>query len=258
MTNEIIKVLNKNKSVIENAINLDNKRMQYDLTFDDLLGVCIKLRNKNYQINKSETVKTSIVIYNGNPKITLELALTALLYRLNFIFTINDDFLAINSILISIIERIIKQTKMSNFIKLYNNVLIAELSKTENLADNIIYIGDKFNYQNIKKYTSLPVIYNGYGEVIVYTDDEESFKEELNKIQEYAFQNDITINFYNGNIDKDMELINYDVQNDTCVIFSEDNEKIEKFKNTVNSKKVFINESPFENYEFEFDINKLI
>lgn len=256
----IFEILKENKEVIEKCISLDNRKMSADFKFNDLIRICEKVKKEKYKINNISDIKTFMVIYNGNPRITLELLLINLFCKNNLIFIIHDDFLGTNSILISIIEKIVKQSNINCFIKLYNNISLSEITKTEELLDKIIYIGNKFNYQNFKRYTNLPIIYNGYGEVVIYTDDETKFKGQLDEIQKYAFENDIAITFYNKDIDKSIDYINYDVKNDKCAIFSNDNKKIEKFKSNVKSNKIFVNENPFINYEFEFkfDINDLI
>lgn len=260
MITNIIEILKENQEIIEKCINLDNRKMSEEFKFHDLIKICEKINKKNYEIKNKTNPNTFMIIYNGNPRITLEMLLINLFCKNNLIFIIHDDFLGTNNILISIIEKIIKQSNINCFIKLYNNISLSEIPKTEELADKIIYIGDKFNYQNFKGYTSLPIIYNGYGQVLIYTDDEMNFQKELDETQKYAFENDIAITLYNKDIEGSIENINYDVSNDVSVIFSNDNEKIEKFKNEVHSKKIFVNENPFVNYEFEFnfDINDLI
>lgn len=247
----------KNKEILKDAIELDNSKWGGTFKFSDLIGAAKDIESRNYKV-ENVTNSTYIVLYNGNPSITLELAILGAIANSNMIFMIYDNNLATNNILVKMIEQIAEKNETKIFIKLYNNISKEDIKRSTELADKIIYIGDKFEYHNVKRNYGLPVIYNDYGNIAIYTDDEESFAGELAKINSYAFENDIAIDFYNGNIEKELEYINYGVAVGTCAIFSNDENSINLFKNKVNSKKIFVNESPFKEYKFDFDINDLI
>ena len=204
------------------------------------------------------TNNTYIVIYNGDPMVTLELALDGMITNSNMIFMIYDEMLATNTVLVKIMQRIIEDKKISSFVKLYNNVCEKDIKKSASIATKIIYIGDRFEYQNVKKSYDIPVIYNGYGNVVIYCEEENSFRDELIKMHEFAYDNGITIDFYDGELEKELEYINYDVPADTVAIFSNDEQKIKRFLKKCNAKKILVNQNPFENYRFEFDINQLV
>jgi len=60
-----------------------------------------------------------------------------------------------------------------------------------------------------------------------------------------------------GDLEKELEYINCDGGTDRVAIFSNDEGKINMFKESVNSKKIFVNENPFTDYRFRFDISEL-
>jgi len=246
----------KNKEILENAIELDNSKWGGSLKFEDLLKVGRDVSERDYKKEVSSS-NTYIVLYNGDPKITLELAILGIKSSSNMIFMIYDDDFATNNLLIKIMQQLAEETGDKSFVKLYNNVRNEDIRKSTEFADKIIYIGDIFEYHNVKRQYNLPIIYNGYGDVTVYTDERETFNDELIKINNYAFENDIVVNFHEGDLEKELEYINIDVTLDTCVIFSNDENKINLFKEKVNSKKIFVNESPFTDYRFDFDISEL-
>jgi gamma-glutamyl phosphate reductase len=257
MQSKITNYLIKNKEILQQAINLDNSKWENSFGFESLLKIGQDIDEGNYNI-ESKNNNTYMVLYNGNPSVTLELALMGIITNSNMIFMIYDNMLAVNTIIVKMMEQIIKEEELKNFVKLYNNSKNKDIKRSINFTTKIIYIGDKFGYENAKKDYNIPIIYNGYGSVAVYTDDEEHFIEELTEIQNYAFENDIELDFYDGDLEEEIQFINYDMPADTCVIFSNDEDKIKLFKETLNSRRILVNENPFKEYNFEFDINELL
>ena len=65
--------------------------------------------------------------------------------------------LATNTVIIDILNRIIKENKWNNFIKLYNKVKLEDIIVKSKKFDKIICIEDEFKYEYIKKNTNIPV-----------------------------------------------------------------------------------------------------
>jgi len=258
--NKIYKYLIENKEIIQEAIKLDNSKWGTAFSIEELLQVGKEASGRTYTSDfKTNPRKTYIVLYNGDPTITLELSIIGARLGLNIIFMIYDDMLATNTLLVKLMQQTMERHGTKTFVKLYTNIEKEDIRKSTKLADKIIYIGDRFEYNNIRREYNIPVIYNGYGHVDVYTDVEVSgkYEEELKEIINYAFEHDIAVDFHSGNLEKELEYIDSDVAGDTCVIFSDDENKIKLLESKVNCKRIFINEDPFREYKFKFDIDEL-
>ena len=66
--------------------------------------------------------------------------------------------LATNSLIIAMINKILEEEKINNFVKLYNKTKLEDIIfKAENL-DKIICIDDEFKYEYIKNHANNPNI----------------------------------------------------------------------------------------------------
>ena len=255
----LIKYFRENRRIIEKAIEIDYKRWNRKIEFNKFLEIINKI-SYEYAENdmKSKDIKTYVVIFNGDPYVTFEMVIKLLLTNNNGIFMIRNYMFATNSILITIIQNIIKMLKIKLIIKLYNNVDLTNIISQEKDIDKIIYIGDKFTYEYIDQNSNLPVIYNGYGSAIVYVEEKEKFKDIIEKINILAEELNLEIKIYfNANIDIFIKDINSKNRNYSCTILSNDIKSIEKFKKLINSKNIYVNENPFRNLEFSFDMKLL-
>jgi hypothetical protein len=121
-----------------------------------------------------------------------------------------------------------------------------------------IFIGDKREYQPVKKKISIASIYSGYGNVDVFIESKE-FKELLLNMNKYANENNININVYdNTSMEETLEFINkYDIT-DCFVVLSKNTDMIYRFISEIKAKNIYINRSPFEDYKLEISEKDLI
>ena len=136
--------LEKNKSLIEKSLEIDNKKWEESFNIEQLF----KEENKSeYALEKN---KAYLVIYEGQPEITNILLKNAILKDSSIVFTIKDYYLATNRILISIANKCIQENKKQVLYKLYNNIDDEKIYEATQNPDETIYVGDKGDFNYIK------------------------------------------------------------------------------------------------------------
>ena len=243
------KILLSYKNNIERLIDLENIRYNQKISIN---MVDYYINNIDYEDNSE--AKSYIIVYNGNPLITLYLSIKSILNNKNIVFMVSDDyFYETNKFLIDLFNKIIKSNKLKNIIKIYFNFDENKLLENSNICDEIIYIDDKYDLLRLKQNSKVPVEYNGYNTVYVYYEDSEENYKILNEIDEYCKYNNITLQTLEDNdILENIRIINSIAQNYMCIILSQDVDKQKDFKERVRSAYIVINENPFKDNKYIF------
>lgn len=131
--------IDKNEHVLEKALQIDNKKWNEQLNLEDIL----KQENLDLRLEKN---KTYLVIYEGDPIITRIILEKAIEASANIIFTIDDYYLAINTILVGIANKLLEENDLKNLFKIYNNVKEDKIFENTKQVDTTIFIGDKENF----------------------------------------------------------------------------------------------------------------
>ena len=132
------------------------------------------------------------------------------------------------------------------------------IANLQTFFNKVIFIGDKRDYVQMKKKFVIPTIYAGFGNVDVFIDSKE-FRDLLLDINEYARNNNIKINYYDGTqVEDTLTFINRFELTDSFVLLSKDTETIYKFISEVKAKNIYINKNPFENYKLNITEKDLI
>lgn len=239
----------KEKQGIYEAISRDYKENEMNIEFEKFLDIFNKVASE--EVAKKSEARVITVIYNGNPYVTLELALKGMLSNSNLVLISENIMGNLNKQIIDIMKKIINNLKLQLVIKWYPDGDTSKISELEDITNKIIFLGDKRIYRKLKSKVEMPIIYNGYGSIIIYTDDEDEFEEQIYEIKDYAIENNISINVYSDEINEDVEYINKDGINHICIIFSNDISKIEMFKRKVKSNYVLVNDTKIENLILE-------
>ena len=229
----------KEKQGIYEAISRDYKNNDLKVDYNQLLDVLLKTSKED--LKKDNKQKVITVVYNGNPCITLELALMGIINNTNLILISDNIMNNLNNQIIDIMKSIAQEMHLKIIMKWYPDGDINKISGIENITNKVVFLGDKRIYRKLKNNVNIPVSYNGYGSIIIYTDDQDEFEAEIYDIKDYAIENNISVNVYNGEIDEDIEYINKDGINHISIIFSNDTSKIEKFKQMVQSDYILVN-----------------
>lgn len=250
------------KNIFNKAFEIDKKKHPVYIEFEKMVQIIdSQIQNDNFIVkftpeNIIDGYGNIAVDYNGSPYVTMELALMALRTHNNIIF-FSKKYYAINSMIIQTLNKACQKNK-------YGEIGLVEFGNDDDIVQNqslfdlMIYIGDKREYQKIKRKINLPVIFYGYGYVDVYVESRE-FKDLLLDIDEFANKNDIIINYFdNTSFDETLEFVNKYEISDSFVLISKNTDMIYKFMSQIRVNKFYINQNPFENYEFKFDENKLV
>ena len=134
--------LNKNEFVLNQALKIDNKKRNEQITKQDII------KNKNIELILEKN-KTYLLIYDGEPIITRIILEKAINVSANIIFTINDYYLATNTILIGIANKLLEENNIKCFFKIYNNVEENKIFENTNEVDATIFVGDKEDFDYI-------------------------------------------------------------------------------------------------------------
>lgn len=136
--------INKNKHILEKSLEIDNEKWNENLKFEEVLNYS---GLENLVLEKH---KTYLVIYDGEPIHTKIIISKALEINANIIFILDDYFLATNSFLTQVANKLIKEKNKKMFIKLYNNIYEEKIFKSTSEVDTTIYIGDERNFEYIQ------------------------------------------------------------------------------------------------------------
>lgn len=255
-----------NKTVILKTIALEMQEWDYEIQLEKLLEVIDKYEEKE-EIFKKEVesvvceeyetlheIGNVAVIHQNNPYVILALALIGIRTHNTLTFYLTDKLLAINAVLIQIIQKALKREDIIN----YQQVVKEEaFYKEQEQFDCLIYFGNQYEYFTFSKRLCIPSIFENFGEVYVFIDNT-SFKDEFLQMDRFAYDYHICVKYYKGNLEEAIQNINRLGIVKTAVIYTNDKEKAYAFLENVKSEEVYINTNPFIQYEFHFDENKLV
>lgn len=247
-----------NKDIIEKIDEIDrqNSPKMQKIEIEKLLKIIDKYKDKT--ILKEKETKNIIISYYGDPYITMELCIKSIITNNKIILAIEDFRLGLNKIIVEIFNKILKERKIYNTIFIYNLLNKKEINENIDNIDKIIIIGNKNKYTNLKKEKTPKIEYLPFNNIELCYDSEE-FEELQQKIYEYARDNYIEIEIYDDKYDfnKNIEIINKFGEGFCAVLLTKCQQNVEKFKQKVKAKYIFINENPFNKINFEIPIEKL-
>ena len=135
--------IDKNKIVLDKALEIDNIKWNESINFKYII------KNKDLELILKKN-KTYLVIYEGEPLITKTILEKAIQISANVIFTINDYYLATNTILVGIANKLLEENNIKCFFKLYNNIKESKIFENTDQVDTTVFIGDKENFDYIE------------------------------------------------------------------------------------------------------------
>lgn len=246
LLNEILEILKKsiiaNSNLIMKANKEDVKLNKKQIKIDDFINIIENYKEDECILNDDER---KIIIYKGNPYLTLNLCLQALTQRTKVLLMQEGLLTKVNEVLIKIFEKVLEDYKITNLIDKIQYSL-EEYNEIKNLFDETIVIGNTTIYNLLEKQTDV-IKYFPYYNIGLYCDSDD-----LLKLQEaiyiYANENEYEIEiYYEDDINKVIEMINYDQMKNVAILLTQNNTNKEKFENEIKNKKIVINENPFKN-----------
>ena len=252
------------KSTFEKAVKLDIDEWEYETSLDDILSTIDSLKEKEYLLKKSKreivTGHGKVAILNSfNPISNLKAILSLVRTGNRPSLFVDEKLLATNKIMVEIINNALDNSKIKG-VKEYKVELI-EINKIEdfisyeskyNLA---LFIGSFYEYQKFIKRINIKSIFVSFGEISIYVDAQEEFEKILAEISKYAYNNEIKIKYYNGDLKEAIKEIN-DMQNisKTVAIFTKNIDQAFEFVEDIKSENIYINKDPLK--DLSIDINE--
>lgn len=243
MLNEILNKLKEtiitNSSLILDANKEDVKHNKKQVKIKELLEIVENYRNNECVLNDDER---KIIIYRGDPYLTLHICLQAITQRTKVLLIHQQFMLGVNEILLKIINELLEEYKIFNLIYKFDEFSQKELNKVKYSYDEIIVIGNTTIYQMLNEEN---VKFYPYNNIDLYCDSEE-----LEKLQEaiyiYANENEFELEvIYEDTIDEAIQFINSDENKNIAILLTNNEINKEKFLNEIKGKEIFVNENPF-------------
>lgn len=247
--NQILNSFKENEKIIIDAFETELKDYGHKINVQALKDI---LKSSNDIMTLDNVNKMNIALYySGDVNITMLFILFALKNDLT-ITLFNERYDVFNNCIIAMIEEILKESRINNIYFKYDDKYNEKfLIDNQNEFDNIIFIGDYFEYRNLKYRIKKEMIYNNYGFIKGYIDKENN-TEEYQKIMKYCYVNNIDMDFYT---DKE-EFLEEVGEEDKVIIFSNNKLEVEEIKEKISNKDILYNEFPYDNYKF--DINEVL
>lgn len=252
LINKIIKEIKLNEETIKKMNDIDSKYYDMKINIESIIDI-LKIF-KNYKIKNQNVTKSALTIASGNPYITIAICMKAIIENRNQIIDIEQRMLAVNAIVVSIIQKVIKENNKRIEIKIENNVTKEWINNSNiediEIIDNIEKYDElKNNIKSIKNIKSIHLL-----DIELYTDAEEELQELQDTIYDYCTENFIGIEIYKEkNINELINKVSKIGDKNWLVILSkETNITEEEIKQKTKYKKVTINKNPFK------EINKTI
>lgn len=229
----------KNSNLIMGCNREDVKSYRKQIKIKELLNIIDEYKDSECILAEDER---KIIIYKGDPYLTLHLCIQALTRR-NKVLLFHEEFmLGVNEIIIELFNKVLKSYNIYNLIDEISNYTVKEIKKIENYFDEIIVIGDTTSYQALE---SKSIKFFPYNNIMLYCDTKG-----LEKLQEaiyiYANENQYEIEIlYEENIDDVIEIINSDDFANVAVLLTRDHQSKEKFEANIKNKEIYVNDNPF-------------
>lgn len=257
--------LAKKEKTLQKAFSLDEKEWEYKVDLGKILEAIDTVKNEKYlpKFTKEEIVDglgdIILVVKNQNPYLIFEFVLYSIYTNNKVTAILENKLLASNKVLLELIRNVLKENKYDE-----NIVSFKELKSTfdiidiQNDYDLLYYFGNKEEYLSFIKRIHIDSIFENYGEIDVYVDSND-FKDELLKIDKFAYINEIKVNYYNSSLEEAEKIMNNKNNiNKISVIFTKDINNAYKFVKNIKSENVYINVNPITNFSFNINQNNLV
>ena len=246
--NKINNILNDiNNSFIENELLIveankkDVDEYKKKVKIKTLIDIIDTYRNSNVPIdNNFNQIKH--VVYIGDPYLTLNICLQAIINRCKVVLTYSNFMKNVNNIILQLITEVIQKYNMEEYISFLDSYSISEI---KSFQDDIVIVGDTNMYELLKN--NVNVKYFPYNNIVLYTDSNEleDLKEAIYIVaDENKYELEI---LYDEDIYNVIETINQNELCNTVILLTQNESNIEIFKNSIITKNLYINENPYKN-----------
>ncbi len=239
---ELKKKIVAKKDYIINANKEDIKVNKKQIKIKEFLKIIDSYENSECVMNSDER---KIVIYKGDPYITLHVCLQALTLRNKILIVQNNFMYGVNEVLIKIIETVLNDYKITNLITHCNDYTTKDIFSFKKMFDEIIVIGDTILYQQLIDDDEINVKFYPYNNICMFSDNKE-FEKLQEAIYIYANENQYEMEIlYDEDIEDVIDQINSDDFVDIAILLTKNNYNKELFETLIDNKQVFVNDNPF-------------
>ena len=223
---------------------IDLNHYKEKITIEDMKRYLEEFKEPE-KINEKEIM----ILNTGNPEVVFKSCLELLSNNINAIIGIQDFCLAQNTLIIEMMNKVIKGNNLKTKLELKNLLKDKEIIEFSKNLDKIICVGDSNLYNRLEgEVTNIEL--NPYGIFEIYSDSAE-YEELERTFFDYCYQNEFEAEDYSDlELDDAIRLINKNGYKFATVLFSKDEEKQKKFK-TIDSKYIIINKNPFKEISFK-------
>lgn len=235
-------VIIKNKYLINEANKEDLKHSRKQIKIKEFIDIIEKYKQTQGFLTKENERK--IVIYKGEPYLTLHIYLQAYTQKTK-VMLINQNFMnGVNAILFNIFNQVLAEYNITNLIDNITSFSMQKYLEIKDAYNQTIVIGDSTIYQLLEK-SENNIKFFPYNNIAIYCEDEK-----LEQLEEaiyiYANENQCEIEtIYADKLDDVIKIINNDTFKSMAVLITQNNENREKFFYEIKNKEIFVNENPF-------------
>ena len=173
---KIEKNLIKNKKNLQKAFDLDYKEWEIKISFEKLIELIAKIKEKEYlpKFTKQEIVSgvgKIVLITNQNPYLIFNFCLNAI-YTNNYVdVMLEEKMLATNKVLLEIVKKSIEELKLDSNIINYLEAHKNEIVSKQDDYDILYYFGNKKEYIDFSKRIHIDSKFENFGEMYIYIED---------------------------------------------------------------------------------------
>ena len=232
----IEKELKDREIEIEERLAIDFKYSKMKVSLEMLEKVVNTLKDEKLDINQEQK---GLIRYNGNPCITLNLCILAILTKTIIILDFNNYMIGINKLIIEMINEQLYKYKTDELIFfIEENKQVKELNK-------IICIDDINKYNSYLRQGITNAKFYSYEYIDFYYDNEE-LEDLIKMVYQYAESEQIPIESYSElDLDNAVKMIQNGI-GAKILLLTNSNETKKIFRNNIKNKKIYINKMPFE------------
>lgn len=232
----IKKELKKSSKTLKELFELDNKCCKAKINLEELENILDKFKHAELEEKTNQKV---LIVYSGNPYITLNLCILAILTDTTIILDYNDFMLGTNTFIVKIVNDVLNLFKTNKLVYLRTSK-----DQNEENVDKIICIDDINRYNTYLRKNNTKAKFYSFKYIDFYSDTNE-FEDITELIYKYAENNQIFIESYSElEPSEAAEMIQKGFGTEVILLTTnEDTKKI--FESKIHNKKIYINQNPF-------------
>lgn len=242
--NDIIQAFKINREQLEEASKIDDSDFKF--SFNKALDILNRFR----EFKSAFLDKTSLVVTNGNPYITIILCMQAISQNIALCINVQDTMFTLNSAIVKIFSLNNKAPQIRNY--------MTPREFINYKADDIIVIDDKTKFFYLKDELKIKVRYVSLLNIELYTDSEE-LSSLTDTINDYCNQECIGLDIHkNKSIDDFINDTNkYDGGNIALILTKEKVNQMD-VNDKLNDKNVYFNCNPFAKIEIDVALKNIL